>query len=94
MLKTLFWSVFEILLIVATIVFVFRCQSIWNMYKKIKSDYERSVAKNTTNINEIRTTGDISMALIKCRGSFIRSVLFLLFISYEVIDCFITYIIK
>lgn len=95
-LKAVFWMVYEVLLIISTIIVVLRCQSVWRVLKKIDADYTKVVVANDVSGSDMfykRTKIDIHKALCKCQVSFVFWMMSLAFIVYEVIDCFVTYII-
>ena len=93
-LKTIFWSVYELLLLGALCVLILRVRAVWQTLQGMEKRYALAPETIPTGHTVRKTRAEIRPALRRCRTEFFSWLAVAAVTGYAVLDCFVCNIIQ
>lgn len=93
-LKLIFWSVYELLLLGALCVLILRVHAVWRALQGLEKRYSLAPETIPAGHTVRKTRAEIRPALRKCRTEFFSWTAIAAVTGYAVIDCFVFYIMR
>lgn len=93
-LKLIFWTVVELLLLGAFGLFVLRVRAVWQVLQGMEKRYALAPETIPAGHTVRKTRAEIRPALRKCRTEFFSWTAIAAVTGYAVIDCFVFYIMR
>lgn len=93
-LKTIFWSVYELLLLGALCVLILRVRAVWQTLQGMEKKYALAPETIPAGHTVRKTRAEIRPALRRCRTEFFSWMAIAAVTGYAVLDCFVCNIIQ
>lgn len=88
-LKTIFWAVYEVLLIGALGVLILRVRAVWRVFRGLEKRYALAPETIPAGHTVRKTRAEIRPALSRCRTEFFSWTAVTAVTGYAVVDCFV-----
>lgn len=92
--KVIFWSVYELFLLGALCVLIYRLRTAWHTLTKLEKEYALAPEALTAGHPVQKTRAEIRPALMKCRTEFFSRLSVAAVTGYAVLDCLIFNILR